>query len=445
MSLKNITKKLFSSKLFWIFVFAFLFRFGLSFLTHHPDLNNHGDWGIRFWQYGASGFFAPDANVWSFIWPNQPPGTMYMFAGARKIYEGVFGALSYLHFNLHIFPGSILLYLELNLYTALLKLPAILSDLGIAYLIYKIVLGLVKDEKKGKKLATIGAVVFLFNPLVWYNSVVWGQYDSVINFLALLSFYFLMKRRLGYSVIAFALSLYVKASLLIFAPIFLVAALGQKYKFKEYLSAIFLGLFVIGTITLPFSQGEPFSWLFNLYKERVFVDQLHTINANAFNLWGAVNGIHAAPHLYPEITPLLGLTYQYWGYIIFAIFYLPVLWIAYKKHDSQSVIWALAGGAFSAFMLLTNMHERYLYPLFPYFTILLIMVPELYANFAAVSIINLLNLYNFWFTPFIWSLVGFMEAKDNLVPRVLSGISFALFIFFYMRFVRYNFLRKSNE
>jgi len=75
----------------------------------------------------------------------------------------------------------------------------------------------------------------------------------------------------------------------------------------------------------------------------------------------------------------------------------------------------------------------------------LIMVPELYANFAAVSIINLLNLYNFWFTPFIWSLVGFLEAKDNLFPRILSGIGFALFIFFYMRFVRYNFLRKANE
>lgn len=429
---------------FWI-VMAFLFRFVISFIVWHPDLRNHADWGIRFYQYGASGFFSPDANVWSFIWPNQPPGTIYMFAGVRKLYEGVFGALSYLHFQLNVFPGSILLYLELNLYPALLKLPAILADLGIAYLIYKIVLGLIKDEKKGKKLALIGAVVFLFNPLVWYNSVVWGQYDSVINFLALLSFFFLLRKQLSSSLLAFALSLYVKASLFIFAPIFLVVALGQKYKLKEYLYAILLGLLVIGAITIPFSQGEPFSWLFKLYKERVFVDQLHTINANAFNLWGAVNGIHAAPHLYPEVTPLLGLTYQYWGYIIFTIFYLPVLWLAYKKQDAQSVIWALVGGAFSAFMLLTNMHERYLYPLFPYFTILLVMVPELYANFTAVSIINLLNLYNFWFVPFIWSLVGFMEARDNLFARVLSGISFALFIFFYMRLIRYNFLRKTNE
>lgn len=434
---------MFKKLTFWV-VIAFLFRFGISFLAHHPDLNNHADWGIRFFQYGPSKFFSPDANVWNFTWPNQPPGTIYMFAGVRKLYEGVFGVLSFLHFKLHVFPGSLLLYLELNLYNALLKLPAELADLGIAYLIYKIVLGLFKGDGNGKKLALISAAIFLFNPLVWYNSAVWGQYDSVINFLALLSFYLLMQRKLSFSLLAFCLSLYIKASLLIFAPIFLVVAIRQKYKVREYISAILLPLLVIGGITLPFSRGEPFSWLFNLYKNKVFVDQLHSISANAFNLWGAVNGIHIAPQLYPEATPLLGLTYQYWSYIVFAVFYLYALFIAYKKQDSKSVIWVLAIAAFSSFMLLTNMHERYLYPLFPYFTILVVLLPEMYANFAAISIINLLNMYNFWFTPKVPGLESYMLAGNNLFPRILSGINFILFLFLYFRFVKYNFSKKKE-
>jgi len=326
----------------------------------------------------------------------------------------------------------------------MLKLPAELADLGIAYLIYKIVISLIKDKEKGRKLALIGAVIFLFNPAVWYNSAVWGQYDSVINFLALLSFYLLVKRKLTSSVLAFAVSIYIKASLLIFAPIFLVIAIRQKYNIKEYLISILFTLLIIGGVTLPFSVGEPFGWLFNLYKNKVFVDQLHSITANAFNLWGAVNGIHAAPQLFPETTPLLGLTYQYWGYIIFTIFYLPALWLVYKKQDTKSVVWALAIAGFSSFMLLTNMHERYLFPLFPYFTILAVTLPELYISYVVTSAISLLNLYNFWFVPFITGLVSFMTANNNLFSRILSGINFLFFLFLYSVFVKFNFAKKSG-
>lgn len=432
---KRIMRKLTDLKLFLIFFSAFIFRFVLSFFAFHQDLLNHADWGVRFWQYGAARFFSPDANVWSFTWPNQPPGTIYIFAGIRKLYEGLFAFFSFLHFNLHIFPGSTLLYLEQHLYFALLKLPAILADLGLGCLIYAVV----KQITKKDNLAFWASIIWLINPVVWYNSSVWGQYDSVINFFALLAFYLLFKRKLAFSLLAFSLSLYIKAPLVIFAPIFLVIALGQHHRVREYLTALVLSLVVIAAITLPFSHGEPFSWLFNLYRGRVFTDQLHSISANAFNLWGAVSGISATPELFSETTRLAGLTYQYWGYIVFAIFYLPALWLVFKRQDTKSVVWALAVGAFSTFMLLTNMHERYLYPLFPYFTILLVMESELTWNYVATSLINLLNLYNFWWMPVIPGLMEFMSAKNHLFPRVLAGIGFVLFLLFYLRFVKFNF------
>lgn len=421
--------------IFWVTI-AFLFRFVISFVAWHPDLRNHADWGVRFYQYGASGFFSPDANVWSFTWPNQPPGTVYMFAGVRKLYEAVFTSLSFLHFKVHIFPGSWLLYLEQNLYPALLKIPAVLADLGIAFLIHKLV---VKITGK-KKLSLIAAGVWLANPVSWYNSAVWGQYDAVVNFLALLSLYYLMGKKLFRAVLLFALSIYTKASLLIFAPIFLTVAFRQKYSAGSWLRSLLAVFAVIGIITLPFSQGEPFGWLYNLYQGKVFTHQLQVITANGFNIWAALTGIHEQP----QTLPFLGLTYQYWSYLLFAVFYFPCLWAVSKKQDIKTVVWSLAAASFVSFMLLTNMHERYLYPLFPYFTILAVVYSELIWNYAASSLINLLNLYNFWWAPFIPGLEQFMSVRDRLAPRVLGGTAFAVFIFFYMRFIKLNFLKETK-
>lgn len=288
---------------------GFALRLILSPLSYHPDLRNHADWGIRFWEYGPAKFYS--ANVWSFTWPNQPPGTMYLFAGIRKLYEGVFQLLSYLHFHLSAFPGSWLLYLEQNMYPAFLKLPAILADIGLAALVYYFVKKILGKPKP----AFWAAFVWLVNPAVWFNSTVWGQYDAVINFFALLAFYLLYKKRLVFAIFVFAISLYIKASLLIFAPIFVILAIRQNHALKEWLKAIIGTLLIVGLITVPFSSGEPFGWLFHLYKDKVFIDQLHSISANAFNLWGLVNGIHVAPQLYPESSHFLGWTYQYWSYV----------------------------------------------------------------------------------------------------------------------------------
>lgn len=414
-------------KLFYIFLAAFIFRIVLAFIVWHPDLNNHIDWGIRFWQYGFDKFYS--ANVWSFTWPNQPPGTIYLFAGIRKLFEFVFSILWTINIKIPVFPSIIVSYAETNLYPALLKLPGILSDLGIGYLIYKLVYKLTNKEK----LSIFGLCLWLFNPIVWYNSAVWGQYDSVINFLALLSFYFLIEKKLLFAFLAMAISLYTKASLLIFLPIFAIIAFRQKYPLKKWIISFVVTLLAIGLITLPFAKGEPFSWLFNLFKDKIFAHQLQVITANAFNIWVGVAGIHERP----QTLPFLGMTYQYWSYILFSIFYLPTLWLVWKKQNIKSIVWSLAIAAFGSFMLLTNMHERYLYPLFPYLTILTAVKLVSIYPYILISLLSLLNLYNFWWVPQIPFLVDILSWGDRLVPRILGGINFLLYLNIYSKFYRY--------
>src|SRR3990167_6171654 len=162
----------------WFFFGALVFRLLLSPLTWHPDVTNHIDWGIRFWQYGPKIFY--EANVWNFTWPNQPPATMLLFALIRKIYEGVFASLWFININFPMFPSQVITWSEFNLYPAMLKLPSIFTDLGLAWLVFKFT----KEITDSKK-AELATIIFLFNPVVLYNSSIWGQTDSIINFFAL--------------------------------------------------------------------------------------------------------------------------------------------------------------------------------------------------------------------------------------------------------------------
>lgn len=415
------------NKLFWILISVLVFRIILSFIVWHPDMNNHIDWGIRFFEYGPSKFFAPESNVWSFTWPNQPPGTIYMFAAIRKLFELIFSIFWWINVKIPVFPSIIITYFESNLYPALLKLPGIISDFGIAILIYKLI-----KTVKSEKSAILGALMFLFNPVVWYNSSVWGQTDPIINFFALLAFFYLLKRKLIPAIFFLAISFYIKISLAIFIPIFAIVAIMQRYNVREWLKSIGITLMVIGVATLPFSKGEPFGWLLNLYQHNILGQQLQVITANAFNLWAGIAGIHERPQ-----SLMLGpLTYQAWGILLFIIAYIPTLISLYKKQDLKTLVWALAIASFGSFMLLTNMHERYLYPLFPVFTILAVLEVKLMPIYWIVSGINLLNLYNFWFMPKIKLIVDFLSLGDRLLPRVLGMVNFGLFVGMYNKFLK---------
>lgn len=411
---------------FKLLLLAFIFRFVIAFIAWHPDVNNHVDWGIRFFEYGAKNFYAPNSNVWSYTWPNQPPGTILTFALIRKLFELVFNVFWIVNVKIPAFPSIIITFFESNLYPALLKLPAILSDLGIAYLIYKILLGW-----KSKKVALFGAFIFLANPVIWYNSAVWGQTDATVNFLALLAFYLAFRDKPAWAILAFSLSIFTKISLAFFAPIFFIL-LWKKYSLLKILKSSVPAFIVIIALTLPFVfRGGPISFLYFIYTKKVLVQQLQIITANAFNVWAALTGISEQPQ-----TLMFGpLSYQYWGYLLFSLAYIPLLIKSWKDQSEKSIYWVLAISSFSVWMLLTNMHERYLYPLFPYFAILAANNKKLMPYYWVASGINLLNLYNFWWTPRIEPIVSLLSFGGRIMPRILGIFNLGVYFVLYKKYL----------
>lgn len=413
-------------KLIILFVLAFLFRLTLAFGPWHSDMDYFMDWGTRFWQYGPNKFYS--ANVWSFEWPNEPPGTMYVLAGDRKLYEGTYQMFWWMNITFRYFPHRIMFFFDKTLYPAVEKIPFIASDLGLAGLIYLI------SNKLKKGTGFFAATLFLLNPITWYNSSVWGQTDSVINLITFASIFLLDKKKLFLAILLFALSVFIKPSLLIFLPIFGIVLIRQKYSWQNIVLSILGTTTIIILLTIPFATKNPFVYIYELYKDKVFTVQLHLITANAFNIWTTIAEIHAKPN-----SLMLGpLSFELWGDILFGLFVLPILWLVWKKQDFTTVLWSLSLMAFASFMLLTNMHERYLYPLFPPLTILVAQNRKYLPFYIAVSSMHLLNLYNFWWTPPIQPIIAILSWQNRFITRILGLVNFGFFLYIYVQRITFS-------
>jgi len=416
-----------------LFVVGLLIRLILVFVSQfHPDILNHVDWGNRLWLYGAKDFY--EQIFWDVSWPNQPLGSICLFGFIAKLYQLIFSWLWWLNLKIGVFPSFIFPFLEAKLHTILLKLPFVLADLGIGGLIYKIVL----EMTKKKKAAILAAGLFLFNPALIYNSAIWGQTDSLVNFLALLGIYQLLKKKYFLGIFAFCLSLYFKLSLIIWLPIIILIIIRNREFKKAILSLILTSCFLI-LISIPFvHHGNVFSWLWYLYTNRILPRQGNMLSGNAFNFWTLIYGIDFSLR---ESVVFLGTTAKTFGRLLTAFFALisTVFFVKKKRNDSTDFLWLMILFSFASFLFLTNMHERYLYPIFAPLAILTAAGKINFKYYLILSLIHLLNLYNLWWYPKIGFLKAFLKFNNFLMPRLFSLV---LVFIFSSLLVSYN---KANE
>lgn len=416
-------------KKFWLLIFiALAGRLLLAFGPYHPDLGNHLDWGIKFWSLKPKFFY--ENLYWQVSWANQPPGTIYIFAFQRKVFDLFFGFFWWLNLNIKIFPSGIIYFLQDKFYVFLTKLPSILADFGSAYIIYKFL-----EKLKNKKVAEIAALVFLFNPVIWYNSAVWGQTDSIINFFCLWSVYLFWKQKPSLAYFIYFVSLYFKGSLILFLPVIFILLLKSKIQWWGKLLTVILVLLIFPVISWPFVRWmDPFSWLYHLYRDRVFGHQGNMLTANAFNIWALFYGIDFTRN---DQSKFLWLNLKRWGQMLFALSIIPVFYriCKDKKLIIENVFWCLALLSMASFVFLTNMHERYLYPAIPYLTIIIFLNKKYIIPYIILCLVFFLNMYHLWYIP------GIDWLKNIYTPfciKSLSILNLILFALFYYYFISRN-------
>jgi Gpi18-like mannosyltransferase len=277
---------------------------------------------------------------------------------------------------------------------------------------------------KKVKLRTSLTALWLFNPLTFYNSSIWGQTDPIVNLLGIISIFFLINKKLIPSVLFFTMSLLFKGSLVIFLPLLLLIWVVQKHTIKEWLRAILISAFFSLIITIWFHPYFDLPlWLLNLYTQRFFPGEVGYLTANAFNLWYLVN-----PGKVLDNSLYYGVSAHTIGYVI-SILISVFLLIKTKASltKEKTILFLLSAMALSSFLFFTRIHERYLYPFFPVATLLIAFIPELIFPYLIFSFIFLLNMYNLFWAPGI----PFLENSllNTSLPVVLSIIN--LLVFFY--------------
>jgi hypothetical protein len=360
-----------------MFSLAFLVRiliaphFGFSI-----DLNFFRTWARELHEVGPHRFYSTDHTA------DYPPGYLYVL--------WVIGSIS-------ATPGYLLL-----------KLPAILADLGLAWIAGTFADRLAPGSLKERiPVRTVVAAVVLFNPAVVALSAGWGQVDSVPVFFVLASLFLLftgaqsLRRELA-AFLLFGIAFSMKPQTCLVFPV-MAYALYRRYLYRRPRPELIDGALSIALVSvlavavwvvsgLAFGLG-PVD-LVRFYRHSAAVQPV--TSANAFNFWGAIafwrNDASGA-----SVLRIGGVPAIYLGVLLFGA---ATAWLIWQVHRAierglEQARVLIAGAAIESLLgytFLTRMHERYL------FLTLACLAPILFVRpvrliYAALSGLFLLDLW----------------------------------------------------
>jgi Gpi18-like mannosyltransferase len=232
-----------------------------------------------------------------------------------------------------------------------LLFDVILAGIG-GFIVFKI--------KRKKKAAMLTSLALFLNPALFYNSVYWGQIDVLLGIGVLASFYLLYCNFYFLSALMLGFLSLTKLQAMVIIPWFFVL-LVDKNK-KEILGKMIAGfMFSAMLIFLPFIfAGNLWETLGIVYGTK---NVFPYFSLNAFNLWWILGGGEPWP-LNSELV-FFNISAKTAGSVLFAIFYLILIavYLMRKKRKKDFINWVLGTVMVvnGAFLLLTAMHERYLY------------------------------------------------------------------------------------
>jgi dolichyl-phosphate-mannose-protein mannosyltransferase len=330
---------------------VFLIRFLFSFLPSFSfDMGSWLGWAGRLSSFGLGKFYTDES------WTQYTPGFMYWLWVIGK--SGWMNELA-------------------------IKIPALLADISVGLLIYSLI------KKINYKLALVSFFLYTLNPVVIFDGSVWGQIDGILTLFIFLSAYFLIeKKSFIWSIFFWSIAFLIKPQAIAVLPVFLMAIILKKFKWREILIGISAGLLTIFTISLPFFPNDSFLGLSKLIIS-MSKDYSFT-SVNAFNIWSWVGFWKS------DTVVFLGLTLATWGIILLGLSIIFAIFI-FRKRMSKRYNWYLLFAILSLcfFLFPTKVHERYIFPFFAFLltTAGLTKSVNLFGIYIVTSVACFLNLY----------------------------------------------------
>ncbi|MFQ5452498.1 MAG: hypothetical protein ACE5DQ_02960 [Candidatus Paceibacterota bacterium] len=418
--------------------FASLFLAGLTlrllllFIDFSFDVNNHISWAQDAYNRGLPGFYeTPSTAVFAHRFPNYPPLSIFMFIPFYVLREFIFNLAWQANLAIPLFPSNIIPFLESRAFMAgVFKIPGLISDFALAWTLYVFAK---KVIPKKKKLHIVSAALVLFHPTIFYNSSFWGQIDAIPILFTLIAVYLLLyTKRFLTSATSLMIALLIKPTMLVYVPVYALVFV-KKHGAKKSLYAGLVSVILFWVSFLPFfSQGSVLLFPFQVYAHKILTAQsISFVSNSAYNAW-TLNP--ALMQVQDAASFLAGLSYRIIGFAVTAVIFIVLLKKLYqRKLTGFAVLFALSLSAYTAFLFMTKMHERYMILI-----ILPLLIPALKDKslrkpWIVVSVVSFINLYKSFSVPSIPGAVDVLNS--NPVVFVLSLINIAVYIYLFKRFI----------
>jgi 4-amino-4-deoxy-L-arabinose transferase-like glycosyltransferase len=385
------------------------------------DLGAFNAWGQRMASLGPGDFYEPG------YFADYPPGYLYVLW-----FLGEVGA-------------ALIPVVGQNATGGLVKIPGILADIGVAWLLFVIgrrwggeLLSHTRLAVRAETLGIAAAAIYLFNPGVIFDSAVWGQIDSVGTLVLLATLYALGRGWIELAAIGAVVALLVKFQFGFLVPI--VAIVGLKRHLfgrssdpehdgrrdpLRVLTALAAGVVTLTVAMLPFGMSifvadpaapscfglPPAAAETSLIGKFCQASETYQgLTINAFSLWRNPWSTLGDTFFRGDDTTVglvlggIGLTWQQVGTILFAAVALLALWLVARRDDMRGLLLAALLIAIAFFVLPTRVHERYLFPAVALGAPLLLAWRGWPALYGGLSALLFLNVY--WAYTEDWSFTG---------------------------------------
>ncbi len=390
------------------------------------DVGAFNGWGQRLASVGPAGFYEPG------YFSDYPPGYLYVLWILGEIgaaFQPIVGV---------------------NITGGLVKIPGILSDIGVAWLLFVIVRrwgGELIDRASFRispeRAGLAAAAIYLFNPGTIFNSAIWGQIDSVGTLALLGSIYFLARGWTEAAAVGAVVAMLIKFQFAFLIPI--VAVVGIKRHLfgrsvdpehdgrrsgLRVLTSLAAGWAALALLIVPFGMTlwapvaagtvvkgclgflpafDPSTSLLGKFCEAS--NTYGGLSVNALNMWrNPWSGLGDNLGHWGQDTVVgltlggFALTWQQVGTLLFALVAVLALWQVARRDDMRGVVMAALVLSIAFFALPTRVHERYLFPALALGALVFFsgrIWPWLY---AALSVAFFANVY--WVYTEDWSWAG---------------------------------------
>ena len=394
-----------------------------------PDIGSFSHWALTMASAGPGAFYG----VVGFV--DYPPAYFYLLWPVG-IAANIVAALA----GTDPVSAAILL----------IKIPPIFADLIVGFLIYRLAARWSGVSARSVWPA-LAAALYLFNPVTWYDSALWGQVDAVGAVVILVTLAFLVEGDIELASGSVVLAGLLKPQYgILLAPIVLVVALRRHLVVRG--SGPPTGLFPIaglvahrGPIRLVSSAAVGLAVLILLVAPfRLGIVQLASViglaaseypwlTVNAYNPWALLgtDGVPPLAEVFPLWSPdtvaVVGpVPAVAIGTVLLALGFGAGLVALSRRDDARSILVTTLFLALCFFVLPTRVHERFIFPAFAVLPVLVVMERRwlfvlalltiaAWANFHAVLSMPL------WATPSLETLPFADDARSY--PVIVTSIA----------------------